>query len=158
MRRTDIEVPVASSDQSLPLTFCRWFRSIDRNRRLRSRSHPLNYRLRCKSGQVFPVGHSVHGPRRLDGNGRTHCHFRSRHLAWWTADGHYQANRAAVSSALVIFDLSSATVDTRLCGVAKKDVDNNHKTSHTLFPPAATNTTLRRIRQRKQHRIKFFKN
>jgi hypothetical protein len=76
--------------------------------------------LRRKSGQVFPAGHSVHWPRRLDGNGRTHCHFRSRHLSWWKAKGHYQANRAAVSSALVIFDLSSANVDTRLCGVAKK--------------------------------------
>jgi hypothetical protein len=36
------------------------------------------------------------------------------------AGGHYEASRAAVSSRLVIFDLSSANVDTRLCGAAKK--------------------------------------
>ena len=151
-------MPVASFDQLLPLDFYRWFRSIDRTKRLRSRSHPLNYRLRrkiwsgvssvgqcawaspaerqLKNALSFSQPASISVERRWPLLGEQGCRlFSSRHL------------RSVVSRCRQ-----------QVVRYRKKDVDSNRKTSHTLFPPAATNTTLRRIRQRKQHRIKFFKN
>ena len=113
-------MPVASSDQSLPLVFYRQFRSIDRTKRLSSRLHPLSYRLRRKTRSgVSSVARCAWAPPA--GRQLTNVlSFSQQHLSWWKADGHYQASRAAVSSDLVIFDLPSANVDTRLCGVAKK--------------------------------------
>ena len=157
-RHTGIATPVASFDQSLPLAFYRWFRPIDRTKRLMSRSHPLKFRLRrnirpgvSSVGQcawASPAGRqltnalsfsqpvSISVERRWPLPGEQGCRLvSSRHLRSAVSHCRQQAVR-----------------------YRKKDVDSNHKTSHTLFPPAATNTTLRRIRQRKQHRIEFFKN
>jgi hypothetical protein len=120
LRRTDIAMPVASFDQSLPLDFYRWFRSIDRTKRLSSRSHPLNYRLRrrIRSGVSSAAQYAWASP--VGGQLTNALSFSQPVSISVKEDGHYQVSRTAVSSRLVIFDPSSADVDSRLCGIAKK--------------------------------------
>ena len=121
-RHTGIAMPVASFDQSLPLAFYRWFRPIDRTKRLMSRSHPLNYRLwrNIRSG-VSSVGQCAWASPA--GRQLTNALSFSQPVSIsverrWPLQG--EQGCRLVSSLRVIFDLSSANVDSRLCGIAKK--------------------------------------